>query len=137
MSIEKILDSNKLHLFRMDENEDILLTLKRIVAEKRIKNAVILSGVGSVKSFHYHVVASGENPPKEEFSQAICPSDIVNINGMVIDGRIHSHIVLSDKEKCYGGHLEQGTVVLTFAAVLMLEIDESLKGLDSIGRIDL
>lgn len=133
MQFKQEIKYKKMHVIRMEENEDILLTLQKAIGENKIQNAIIISGLGSVKSFHYHVVASCENPPKEEFTKQSYPSDIVNINGLVMDGRIHSHIILSNKEKCYGGHLELGTVVLTFAVVVLLEVEESFKGLDSIG----
>ena len=39
------------------------------------------------------------------------------MNGYIIDGRAHPHITFSDEEKAFGGHLEPGTQVFTFAVV--------------------
>jgi predicted DNA-binding protein with PD1-like motif len=39
------------------------------------------------------------------------------MNGYVIDGRVHAHITFADADKAFGGHLEPGTSVFTFAVV--------------------
>ncbi|MHC4539025.1 MAG: PCC domain-containing protein, partial [Planctomycetota bacterium] len=39
------------------------------------------------------------------------------INGYVIDGRVHAHVTLADDDKAFGGHLEKGTNVFTFAVI--------------------
>lgn len=121
---------------RFNPGEDILLTLRKAVAEYGVKNAVILTGVGSVNSYHFHVVDSGTNPPREAFPKGDQPCDIVNINGMVIAGRVHAHITLSDSKVAFGGHLEEGCKVLTFAVVTIAEIPESdFTRWDSIGDL--
>jgi predicted DNA-binding protein with PD1-like motif len=45
------------------------------------------------------------------------PADIVSVNGYVIDGRVHAHLTMTDADKAFGGHLETGTSVFTFAVV--------------------
>jgi predicted DNA-binding protein with PD1-like motif len=39
------------------------------------------------------------------------------MNGYVIDGHVHAHVTLANPDKAFGGHLESGTEVFTFAAV--------------------
>jgi predicted DNA-binding protein with PD1-like motif len=39
------------------------------------------------------------------------------MNGYIIDGRVHAHLTLSNPDKAFGGHLEHGTEVFTFAVV--------------------
>ena len=121
---------------RLNPRDDILLGLRKAVAENNIQNAVIFSGVGSVTSHHYHVVSSSVNPPMESYISGESPADIVNINGYVINGRIHAHIIFSNKDICYGGHLEEGTLVLTFAAISMAEVDADFNHWDSIGNFE-
>ena len=102
MKVERLALKN-LILIRLNPRDDLLLGLREAVAKNGIRNAVILSGVGSVVSHHYHVVASSINPPLQSFIAGEAPADIVNINGYVINGRIHAHIVYSDKNIAYGG----------------------------------
>jgi predicted DNA-binding protein with PD1-like motif len=91
-----------------------------MVKEHQVRNAVILSGIGSVKSYHYHTVSNRTFPSKNIFvKNPAGPADIVSLNGYVIDGRIHAHITLADPDKAFGGHLEAGTSVFTFAVVTL------------------
>ena len=41
------------------------------------------------------------------------------MNGYVIDGKLHAHITLANPDKAFGGHLEPGTTVFTFAIVTL------------------
>lgn len=123
-------------LIRMNPGDDVLERLRTAVKEHDIKNAVILAGVGSVISHHYHVVASTVNPPKEYFSKGDAAADILNINGMIINGRVHAHITFSNEKVAYGGHLEPGVEVLTFTAVTMIEVDNDFAHWDAIGALE-
>src|SRR5664279_2147834 len=90
--------TKNLFFVRLNEDEDILLSLRKAVAEHGIQNAVILMGMGSVKCYHFHVVDSAVNPPTERFPKSDSAADIVNINGIVIAGRVHAHITLTDSK---------------------------------------
>ena len=114
-------DIKRLITVRLSPGEDILLSLREAVKTEGLQNAVILEGVGSVRSHHYHVVSS--------------PADIVNINGMVLEGRVHAHIVFANEKVAYGGHLEEGAKVLTFAVIVLAEVDADLSGYDRIGEV--
>jgi predicted DNA-binding protein with PD1-like motif len=105
-------------VLRFKYQTDLLAGLERMVKENKIRNAVILSGVGSVTGYNYHVVSNRAFPSKNNFvKNPDGPADIVSMNGYVIDGRIHAHITMSDADKAFGGHLEAGTTVFTFAIV--------------------
>lgn len=123
-------------LVRLNPGDDVLEGLQAAVRENNIQNAVILAGVGSVISHHFHVIASTINPPKEYFSKGDAAADILNLNGMIINGRVHAHITFSNEKVAYGGHLEKGCEVLTFSAITMAEIDADLDKWDSIGHIE-
>ena len=41
------------------------------------------------------------------------------MNGYIIDGRIHAHVMLANPDKAFGGHLEPGTNVFTFATITL------------------
>jgi predicted DNA-binding protein with PD1-like motif len=47
------------------------------------------------------------------------PADLIGMNGYVIDGKIHAHVTLANPEKAFGGYLEPGTTVFTFAIVTL------------------
>ena len=123
-------------VIRMNPGDDILASLTEAVNKNNIKNAVILTGVGSVRAHHYHVVASRELPPDNVFTKEDKASDVVNVNGCVINGRVHAHIIHSDKDIAFGGHLESGAEVLTFLIVVLGEVDYDFTGFDTKGNIE-
>jgi predicted DNA-binding protein with PD1-like motif len=46
------------------------------------------------------------------------------MNGYIIDGAVHAHMTLANPEKAFGGHLEPGTSVFTFAIVTLGVFDD-------------
>ena len=120
-------------VLRFKYQADLLAGLERMVKEQKIKNAVILSGIGSVRSYHYHTVSNGSFPSQNIFvKNPAGAADITAMNGCVIDGRVHAHITFADPDKAFGGHLEPGTSVFTFAVVTVgvLKDGIDLKGVD-------
>jgi uncharacterized protein len=105
-------------VLRFKYQADLLAGLERMVKEHKIRNGVILAGAGSVRNYHYHAVSNRTFPSKNVYvKDPSAPADIAGMNGYIIDGRIHAHLTLTDEEKAFGGHLEPGTNVFTFAVV--------------------
>lgn len=123
---------NRIVVARLKHGTDLLDGLNKVVKKERINNAVILSGAGSLTSYHVHAVDNTTFPTKNVFFKAEAPQDLLNVNGYVIDGRVHAHITFSDEEKALGGHLEPGTSVFTFAIITLgvLEEDANLRRFD-------
>lgn len=103
-------------VLRFRHQADLLAGIEKHVREQKIVNAVILSGIGSVISTHYHVVSNRSFPSKNLFIEDPEKSaDIVNVSGLVLGGRVHAHLTFADGDKSFGGHLEPRTRVFTFA----------------------
>ena len=113
-------------LVRIALGEDILLGLRQAVRDHKIKNGLFLTGFGSASHSHFHVVMSNELPPQESYPQSIQPLDICSFNGYILDGKVHCHIEFSDERNGFGGHLEEGTLALTFANIAIGEIADSV-----------
>ena len=121
---------------RLDPGEDVLLTLRDAVREHDIRNAAILSGVGSLDRYHFHVVKTTNMPPGNTFVQGEGPFDILTVTGLVVNGEVHAHITFSNTELAMGGHLEEGCRVLTFAVVVIAEaLDVDFTGWDRRGPL--
>src|SRR5262245_59629639 len=45
-------------VLRFKHDTDLLAGIEAMVQKQRVRNAVILSGIGSVKSYHLHVVSN-------------------------------------------------------------------------------
>ena len=111
---------------RFKYNADLLEGLRQAVKNEKIKNAVILSGVGSVTSYHVHAVSNTTLPAKLAYTQREGAMDLIAVNGYVLGGRIHAHITMTDDQKAFGGHLHEGTKVFTFAIVTLGLLDDNL-----------
>jgi predicted DNA-binding protein with PD1-like motif len=107
-------------VMRFKHQADLLGGIERMVKESKVRNAVILAGAGSVLSYHYHTVSNGTFPSRNTFvKNPAAPADITGMNGYIIDGRVHAHVTFADPDKAFGGHLEAGTRVFTFAIVTL------------------
>jgi predicted DNA-binding protein with PD1-like motif len=105
-------------ILRFKYQQDLLTGLEEMVKQQKIRNAVILSGIGSVTNYRYHTVSNRTFPSKNLFvSDSNSQADIAAMNGYIIDGRIHAHITFANVDRAFGGHLEKGTTVFTFAIV--------------------
>ena len=127
---------NNLIFIRLNPGDDILASLTEAAKTHNIKNAVILSGLGSTQSYHYHVVGIPVIPTRNDFTKCDKASDVVNINGLIIEGRVHAHIIHSDTQIAFGGHLEPGTKVLTFSIITLAEVDYDFSFFDKAGVIE-
>jgi len=112
---------------RFRNQADLLVGLEKHVAAEKIRNAVILTGIGSAIATHYHVVSNRSFPSKNVFlDNPTDAADITNINGYVLNGRIHAHIQFANEHHAFGGHLEKGTKVFTFAIVTLGVLPDSV-----------
>jgi predicted DNA-binding protein with PD1-like motif len=119
---------------RFDPGEDLLAGLQQAASELGVRDGAFLGGIGSLTSYHVHVVASTDIPPENVFMKGEGPFDILAITGHVMGGRVHAHLTFSDTEKAMGGHLEPGSHVLTFAIVTLAELlDTDLSRWDRVG----
>jgi hypothetical protein len=108
---------------RLNPGEDLLLSLRQFAQEQGIQNAAILTGVGSLSQYHYHVVKTTNMPPGNVFVKGEGPFDILTVTGLIVNGEVHAHVAFSDTEGAYGGHIEEGCRVLTFAVIVLAEAD--------------
>jgi len=120
--LSRVTEITRVVLVRINPGDDVLLGLRQAVRDHGIRNAVILTGFGSVRHSHFHVVMSNELPPAESYPKSIQPLDVVSVGGLIIDGRVHAHIDFSDERNAFGGHLEEGCLALTFLVVALGEL---------------
>jgi predicted DNA-binding protein with PD1-like motif len=120
-------------LLRFKTGADLLDGLERMVKEQNIRNGVILSAIGSVRSWHYHTISRpGAKSEDVYVKNPEVPADILSMNGYIVNGRVHPHFTLADLQKAFGGHLEAGTAVHSFAIVTIGVLKD---GID-LNRID-
>ncbi len=114
-------------VLRFKFGTDLLAGLQKMIDQDKIKNAVILSGFGSVRGYQIHQVSNRDMPSKNMFiKNPTAPADIIGMSGMVMNGRVHPHIVLANADKAFGGHLEPETTVFTFAVITLGVLDDNI-----------
>ena len=100
--------------------EMLLETIKEALKERNIKNGVVVSGIGSLKSCPLHHVANPDLPPSNRFT-------LSSISGIIADGEPHLHVVVSyadeENEETYSGHLGNDSEVLLLAEVAILVLN--------------
>ena len=91
-----------------------------MVKQEKIHNAIILSGMGSVRGYQVHQVSNRTFPSKNMFvKNPTEPADVIGMSGFVAGGVLHPHITLATPDRAFGGHLEPGTTVFTFVVVTL------------------
>src|SRR6266478_6409091 len=111
---------DRILVLRFKYNTDLLAGMEKMVKQEKIRNAVILSGAGGVRGYHIHQISNRDFPSKNMFvKNPTEPADVISMNGYIMDGRIHAHMTMATPDKAFGGHLEPGTSVFTFAIVTL------------------
>jgi predicted DNA-binding protein with PD1-like motif len=114
-------------VLRFKFDADLLAGIEKMVQQEKIRNAVILAAMGSVRGYQVHQVSNRTFPSKDMFvKDPTAPADLISMNGYIIDGRVHAHLTLAQPDKAFGGHLEPGTRVFTFAVVTLGVFDDSV-----------
>lgn len=121
-------------VMRMKYKTDLLSEMEKQVKLDHIQNAVIVAGIGSVRGYRIHNVASRDYPVDDMYTgNPTEPADLIGMNGYIIHGKIHAHVIMAAGDKkatTISGHLEKGTEVLTYAIVTVGVLDTDL------GRVD-
>lgn len=116
--------AKRVAIVRFEPDDDILLGLQKAVVDLGIRHGVIVSGLGAIKSYGLHVVKTTNIPPGNIFAwEENLPYDIVNCSGFIMNGRVHAHLAIADRNRVIGGHLEEGTKVLNLAMITLMEVE--------------
>lgn len=109
---------DRIVVIRVKNGADLLKGMMKVVQEEKIRNGVILAGIGSLRGYEVHQISNRELPTQDTFERnPMQPADLVSMNGYVIDGRIHAHVTLATPDHVIAGHLEENTEVYTYAMV--------------------
>ncbi|MGI6189258.1 MAG: DNA-binding protein [Clostridiales bacterium] len=109
-------------VLNLQRGEKLLESIREQLKEEGIKNAIVLSAIGSLQKAVFHRVTGMEETPVDEFITLEEPMELASLQGVVIDGEPHFHMVISDLEQTYTGHLEEETTVLYLVEITLAEI---------------
>lgn len=109
------------HMLGLDPGEDLLLTLRRFLADEGIRNGAVVSGIGTFDRCRMHMVTTVGLPPVEVFPEWNGVAlEVMSMQGVVASGEPHIHMTVSTPTGAIGGHLEEGCRILYLAEVVIL-----------------
>jgi uncharacterized protein len=108
---------------RLAYGELLLESLQEICRQQRIRDGVILTGFGSLTDIAVSGAVGASFPPRK-FYQRTRPRgvEILAMSGVIADYHVHCHIVLSDRNQAFGGHLERGCRILSLAEIALMRV---------------
>jgi len=112
-------------VLRLDPGDFVLESIKELIKKENIKDAVVVSGIGTLDYCVLHMVMTTGYPPVEHFERwEDKPLELASIDGYIADAIPHLHTVVSDHQKAYAGHLEDGCRTLYLGEVVIMEVKD-------------
>ena len=109
---------------RLERGEPLLESLRELVRREGIRNGVILSGFGSLDRSAFTGLLSGEYPAtrfhRDRRKGGI---EVLNITGVIADYHVHAHLTLCQRDRAFGGHLDEGCRVLSLCEIVLAEVE--------------
>jgi predicted DNA-binding protein with PD1-like motif len=108
---------------RLAYGELLLESIQEICKQRRIRDGVILTGFGSLTDIAVSGAVGASFPPRK-FYRRTRPRgvEILAMAGVIANYHVHCHLVLSDQNRAFGGHLEQGCRVLSLAEIALMRV---------------
>jgi predicted DNA-binding protein with PD1-like motif len=118
----KSVRKNNILLIILDTDEDFFKSLKILCKKYKIKNAIILSGIGQLKKITLAYFDKNKKYITKDFFDAY---ELLHLSGNIIqndnDFNFHIHTIISnDKMKSFGGHLMKAEVNITNEIFLLI-----------------
>lgn len=112
-------------IIELERGEKIIEGICDALREAGIENAIVGSAVGSIQKLNYHRPTDMGAAASDEFVTIERPMEIGSLIGSVFGGVPHFHIVSSDPDQVYSGHLELGSETMYLLEIVMVEVRES------------
>ena len=106
----------------LKRGEMLLEGVQQAIDAAGVRDAVAVSCIGTLSAMTWHRVTTLDEKPREEYPTVTGPIELCALQGSVVDGKPHFHIVCSDSRGTYAGQLEPGCEVLYLAEVVLLEL---------------
>ncbi len=114
--------SGRLITVSLQRGEMLLEGIQQAIEQAGIRDAAVVSCIGTLSSLTWHRVTTLDAKPREEYPTVRGPLELCAVQGLVVEGVPHFHIVCSDQNGTYAGHLEPGCEVLYLAEIVLLEL---------------
>lgn len=110
-------------VLHLSKGELLLETITEELKRSGIRNAILTSGIGSLRKLEIHAIQKTSDEPCDYFISEKKPLELGCMQGIVLDGVPHIHIVASSPDgNVYVGHLEPGCEVQYLAELSFVEV---------------
>lgn len=116
-------EGKKYWVVRVDPGKDVLLTIEDFIKEKGIVQGMIIMGYGTLSRVHMHWVTHNKFPTDNLFETWDGGFELMSMNGMIVEGKVHIHFTGASTKGAFGGHMEEGCICYVLAEIGILELD--------------
>ena len=109
-------------IIHLGKGEKLLESLTEEIKRLHLKNGILLSAIGSLRKASLHVITSTDDWPVNQFITVEKPIALGAAQGLIINGEPHFHLVISEENSLYAGHMEPGCEVQYLAEFAILEL---------------
>ena len=109
-------------IIHLGKGEKLLESLTEEIKRLHLKNGIFLSAIGSLRKASLHVITSTDDWPVNQFITVEKPIELGAAQGLIINGEPHFHLVISEENSLYAGHMEPGCEVQYLAEFAILEL---------------
>lgn len=117
-------DYGRVVVTHLGKGELFLESIQNEIDRLGIKNAVLLSCIGSLRKCVFHIIKTTTDDAVDEVMTIEEPIEVSAVQGVILDGKPHFHLVLSDTNRAYTGHLEEGCEVQYLMEIAIMEIND-------------
>ena len=109
-------------ILSFDRGEKLREGIRDKLKELGIKNAVLVSAIGTFEKARFHRIKNTNPRPESEIFEIDGPMELAAVDGIVANGEPHLHMVFQDLTRAYAAHLEDGSVVCYLAEIVLAEL---------------
>lgn len=118
--------AGRIIVIHLGKGELLLEGVRDELRELGVRNAVLLSAVGSLRKISMHVILDTTDLAQNEYRVIEEPIELGAMQGLVLNGEPHFHFVCSAPGgKQYTGHVEEGCEVQYLAEISLMELEDA------------
>ena len=91
----------------LSKGDDLLQCIRSEIERRNLSSGMVVSAIGSLRKVVYHYIGSLEDTPRDIFRTIEGPLELASIQGLILEGTPHLHLVVSEEGSVYAGHLEE------------------------------
>ncbi len=108
---------------KLTQGDDAIHSIKVLVEQEHIENAVIVSGIATFDRSRLHMISTTGYPIEVDIEERKdVPLEVASVDGFICDGEPHVHCVISNKEGAYAGHMLEGCRILYLGEFVIQEL---------------